>query len=400
MEQKFSFYCVCPWGLEELVAKELAAAGCEAIKPVRAGAFFRADLTAAMRACLTSRLASRILLKVAQDSYQTEEDIYLLACRTHWEEHFTPQETLRLDINAARSPLRSLNYALLRAKDGICDRFEHFQSARPSIDRDNPDIRVFVYVNEYTCTFYLDLCGESLFKRGWRRDKGEAPLKENLAAGLLQLSQWDPQEPLLDPFCGSGTIAIEAASIATNTAPGLYRKFLFENFSDFDKDAWRDLKDDALAERNLYAKPRIFASDISTIVIEKARKNAGLAGFSALMADGRLTFAQKDARQVEPPAATGLIVANPPYGEQSNPKSATAAHLMKDFADNLKHHFAGWRAWLLTSDRSLPREMRLSESRKIPLFNGPLECRFFRFDMVAGSMRRGAAKEESSTEEK
>lgn len=397
MDQKFSFYCVCPWGLEDLLTKELELAGCEDVKPVRAGAFFRADWSAAMRACLTSRIASRILLRLAQDRYESEEDIYLLACRTHWEEHFTPQQSLRLDINAARSPLRSLNFALLRAKDGICDRFEHFQNVRPTIDREHPDIRVFVYVNESTCTFYLDLCGESLFKRGWRRDKGEAPLKENLAAGLLMLSGWNPEEPLLDPFCGSGTIAIEAAGIATNTAPGLYRKFLFENFLDFDKQSWRDIKDDALAARNVYAKPRIYASDISTIVMEKARKNAGLAGYSALMADGRLTFAQQDARSVPSPATKGVIVANPPYGEQSNPKSATAAHLMRDFADNLKHNFAGWSAWLLSSDRNLPREMHLSESRKIPLFNGPLDCRFFRFDMVAGSMRRPQKKDSSTS---
>lgn len=399
MDQKFSFYCVCPWGLEELLAKELQSAGCESVKVVRAGATFRADLSAAMRACLHSRIASRILLRLAQDRYENEEDIYLLACRTHWEEYFSPEQSLRLDINAARSPLRSLNFALLRAKDGICDRFEHFQKVRPSIDRDTPDIRVFVYVNESTCTFYLDLCGESLFKRGWRRDKGEAPLKENLAAGLLLLSGWNCDEPLLDPFCGSGTIAIEAASIATNTAPGLYRKFLFENFLCFDKEAWRDIKDDALAARNTYVKPRIYASDISSIVMEKARKNAGLAGFSALMSDGRLTFAQHDARSVASPARNGLIVANPPYGEQSNPKSATAAHLMRDFADNLKHNFAGWSAWLLSSDRNLPREMHLSESRKIPLFNGPLECRFFRFDMVAGSMRRTIKTDSTRSEQ-
>ena len=243
-------------------------------------------------------------------------------------------------------------------------------------------------MSERFCTFYLDLCGEALFKRGWREDKGEAPLKENLAAALLKLAGWTPDTPLQDTFCGSGTIAIEAAQIACNMAPGLKRHFLFENFADFDKELWQEIKDDALAAVNRSAKVTIAASDISSIVVEKARENARKAGLGALLDDGRLNFKQCDARKAEPATAAGLLISNPPYGEQSNPKSASVAAMMKDVADNLKHHFAGWTAWLLTSDRLLPRQMRLSESRKVPLMNGPLECRFFKFDLVAGSMKR------------
>ena len=332
-------------------------------------------------------------MRLASSDYYDEEDVYNFACRTKWETWFGPDKSIRVDVNSHRSPLKSLDFTLLRIKDGICDRFMHFMNVRPDVDRARPQIRVFAYLDERYCTFYLDLCGEALFKRGWRRDKGEAPLKENLAAGLLRLAGWTPDQPLVDPFCGSGTIAIEAAQIACNMAQGVNRKFLFENFSTFERDVWEEILDDARMAVNRHAKVRIAASDISSIVVQKARENALQAGLSNLIDRGDLTFAQGDARAALPVAESGLVIANPPYGEQSNPKSASVASMMKNVSDNLKRNFAGWTAWLLTSDRTLPRQMRLKESRKIPLFNGPLECRFFRFDLVSGSFRKDAPAE-------
>ena len=388
-----NFYAVCPLGLEELLATELKECGARDIKTVRGGLHFSGSMATAMRACLTSRIASRILMRLASSDYYDEEDVYNFACRTKWETWFGPDKSIRVDINSHRSPLKSLDFTLLRIKDGICDRFMHFMNVRPDVDRARPQIRVFAYLDERYCTFYLDLCGEALFKRGWRRDKGEAPLKENLAAGLLRLAGWTPDQPLVDPFCGSGTIAIEAAQIACNMAPGLNRRFLFENFSTFERDVWEEILDDARMAVNRHAKVRIAASDISSIVVQKARENALQAGLSNLIDRGDLTFAQGDARAALPVAESGLVIANPPYGEQSNPKSASVASMMKNVSDNLKRNFAGWTAWLLTSDRTLPRQMRLKESRKIPLFNGPLECRFFRFDLVSGSFRKDAPAE-------
>ena len=388
-----NFYAVCPLGLEELLATELKECGARDIKTVRGGLHFSGSMATAMRACLTSRIASRILMRLASSDYYDEEDVYNFACRTKWETWFGPDKSIRVDVNSHRSPLKSLDFTLLRIKDGICDRFMHFMNVRPDVDRARPQIRVFAYLDQRYCTFYLDLCGEALFKRGWRRDKGEAPLKENLAAGLLRLAGWTPDQPLVDPFCGSGTIAIEAAQIACNMAPGLNRKFLFENFSTFERDVWEEILDDARMAVNRHAKVRIAASDISSIVVQKARENALQAGLSNLIDRGDLTFAQGDARAALPVAESGLVIANPPYGEQSNPKSASVASMMKNVSDNLKRNFAGWTAWLLTSDRTLPRQMRLKESRKIPLFNGPLECRFFRFDLVSGSFRKDAPAE-------
>src|SRR5690606_24009867 len=166
------------------------------------------------RANLYSRLATRVLVRVAHARVHTEDDILELARQTAWERWFGPEQTLRVDTSAVRSPMKSLQYCNLRAKDGICDRLREREGARPSIDTVRPDARVHLFLDETTATLYLDTSGESLFKRGWRLDKGEAPLRENLAAGLLALSGWDPSQALMDPFCGSGTILIEAAWIA------------------------------------------------------------------------------------------------------------------------------------------------------------------------------------------
>jgi putative N6-adenine-specific DNA methylase len=259
--------------------------------------------------------------------------------------------------------------------------------ARPSIDRTRPDVRVFAFLDTRTVTLYVDLSGEALFKRGWRADKGEAPLKENLAAGLLALSGWTPDAPLLDPFCGSATIAIEAATIAARQAPGLRRGFAFERLKNFDTHAWRRLHDAARGAVRPDASALLRGSDISTGVIAQATENARRAGLEAWLADGRLGFAAHDARSVTPPAPRGMIVSNPPYGERSAPKSATVPRLMSEFGDQLKRQFADWDAWLLSADRDLPRQLRLRETRKTVLYNGPLECRLFRFELVGGAYR-------------
>ena len=216
-------------------------------------------------------------------------------------------------------------------------------------------------------------------------------MKENLAAGLLLLAGWTPERPLLDPFCGSGTIVIEAAQIASKRAPGLARTFAFEKLHGFARKTWQALRDEARARIDDRVHARIAGSDISTRVVAQAVANAELAGLKAWLGDGRLALAARDAREAEPIGAHGMIVTNPPYGEQSNPKSASVPKLMANVGDRLKQSFAGWDAWFLTSDRALPRQMRLAEKRKTVLFNGPIECRFFRFELVEGSYRPRAA---------
>lgn len=396
MSEREEFFAICPRGLETLLGDELRRVGALEVRTEPGGASFAGSLATAYAANLHSRLASRVLWKLARAPYHDEDDVYEFAANLPWEDHISPGQTLRVDLSASRSPLSSLDFATLRVKDGIVDRLRDRTGKRPSIDRSRPAVRVFAYLDASHATLYLDTSGEPLFKRGWRAEKGEAPLKENLAAGLLMLAGWTPDQALLDPFCGSGTLVIEAASMAANRAPGLARRFGFERLKGFDSHAWTKLKDEARAAVNMDAPAVLFGSDISTRVVEVARNNARLAGFEEWLADGRLQLAPGDAREVAAPAETGKIVTNPPYGEQSTPRSASVGSMMKVVADNLKHQFAGWEAWLLTSDRALPRQMRLSETRKVVLFNGPLECRLFRFELVSGQYRdrRAAAKPE------
>lgn len=381
------FFAVCPRGLEPLLADELRSVGARDVATESGGAAFAGTLRTAYAANLHSRIASRVLWQVATADVGGEAALYDAARGIAWEDHFDARQTLRVDLNASRSPLRSLDFATLRIKDAIVDRLRDATGERPSIDRSRPDVRVFAYLAGERLTLYLDLSGEPLFKRGWRAEKGEAPLKENLAAALLMLAGWSADVPLLDPFCGSGTIAIEAALIASRRAPGLNRRFGFESLGGFDRAAWRELNDEAAATIDDSVAARIAGGDISTRIIDTARGNAKLAGLQSWVDDGRLAFAAADARQAQPPAATGMIVTNPPYGEQSAPKSATVPALMRDFGDRMKAAFAGWTAWLLSADRDLPRQMRLHETRKTVLYNGAIECRLFRFEIVAGSYR-------------
>lgn len=381
------FFAICPRGLDGVLADELRALGATHLAPEPGGVGFAGSLATAYAANLHSRIASRVLWQVGRRPYGSEDDVYHAAYAVPWDDHMTPQQTLRVDVNASNSPLRSLEFAMLKVKDGIVDRLRDRRGERPSIDRTRPDVRVFAFLDHEAVTLYLDLSGEPLFKRGWRADKGEAPLKENLAAGLLLLAGWTPAQPLLDPFCGSGTIVIEAACLAARRAPGLNRRFAFERLTSFDAAGWANLKRAAQAQVDDTAAATLVGSDISTRVIEQARANAQLAGLSAWLDDGRLLLRAGDARQMAPPAEHGLIVTNPPYGEQSNPRSASVPKMMGEIGDALKQRFSGWTAWLLTSDRQLPRQMRLAETRKTVLFNGALECRFFRFDLVRGSYR-------------
>jgi len=381
------YFAVCPGGLEAALADELDALGAREVREEGGGVAFNGTRELGYAVNLHSRIASRVLWQVGRRGYTTEQHLYDATQEVRWQDLMSAQQTLRVDVTASRSPLKSLEFAMLRIKDGIVDRLRTLSGARPSIDRQDPDVRVFAYLDQRTVTLYIDLSGEPLFKRGWRADKGEAPLKENLAAGLLALAGWTPEVPLLDPFCGSGTIVIEAATIATRRAPGLNRPFAFERLANFDRAAWRRLKDKALAAVDDTATAQIVGSDISTRVIEQARANARLAGLDAFLGDGRLRLEGCDARTVEPPAEHGMIISNPPYGEQSAPRSSTVPKMMGEVGDRLKAAFPGWHAWFLTSDRQLPRQMRLSETRKPVLYNGALECRFFRFELVGGRYR-------------
>jgi len=378
------FFAPCPRGLESPLAVELAAQGGQYVAPAEGGVAFSGPHELAYHANLESRLASRILWQVAHGRYRNEDDLYKLVHGIEWTKHFRVERTLRVDVAATGSPLASLEFATLKVKDAVCDRFRDDTGKRPSVNKQRPDIRVHAYLAEREATIYLDTSGEALFKRGWRHDADAAPLRENLAAGLIALSGWTPGTPLLDPMCGSGTIAIEAASIAADRAPGLARTFGFQKLAWFDGPAWQRIRQRAHDRVRKAPRARsIFASDIDAHALVQCRGNAATAGVAEW-----IEIAPADLLARTAPAPTGMLIANPPYGVRLDDEAKLAAFYPK-LGDALKQRFAGWTACLLTGDLRLAKLIGLKPSKRTPLYNGNIECRLFRFEIVAGRPVRG-----------
>jgi putative N6-adenine-specific DNA methylase len=375
------YFAPCPRGLEALLADELAAVGANAIRQVPGGAAFEGDLACCYRANLESRLASRILRRVAHGDYAREDDIYRLAREVAWPRLFEVSRSIRVDVNAIRCPLKSLDFLTLRIKDAVCDAFRDATGARPDVNTKSPDVRLAAFLTEREATIYLDTSGEALYKRGFKRAAVEAPLKENLAAGILRLAGWTPEEPLLDPMCGSGTFLLEAAQIALDTAPGLGRGFGFERLLDLDERLWGRMKREARERCRPPSPLRIFGSDLYGDQVRRARENLEAAG----LADA-VQLKQANILELPAPASSGVLVANPPYGARIG-ESDELERFYPSLGDVLKRGFAGWRCYFFSADKALARLIGLRCSRRIPLYNGALECRLYEYRMVAGGLR-------------
>ncbi len=377
-----NFFAPCPRGLEALLAQELAALGATGVETTDGGVHFAGPLQLGYRANLESRIASRILWRLAVAPYRSEDDIYRAALALTWPLWFDVSNTLRVNVSALRCPLKSLDFVTLRIKDAICDAFRSRGGERPSIDTGAPDVRIHAFLTADTLTLYLDTSGEPLFKRGYRSAAGEAPLRENLAAGILRLAGWTPGEPLLDPMCGSGTLPIEAALIALDIAPGTRRSFGFEKLQNFDRKAWDKLKSDTLARERARTALPIYGSDLYGEELKTARANLAAAGLTEV-----ISLKQANLLEISAPAASGVIVTNPPYGVRLGAHEELAQFYPR-LGDALKQKFSGWRAYIFSGDRKLPKLIHLAASKRTPLFNGALDCRLYEFKLVAGSMRR------------
>ncbi|MCP5267698.1 MAG: methyltransferase [Zoogloeaceae bacterium] len=376
-----NYFASCPRGLEPLLAEDLLAAGGQHIKTVPGGATFAGDWPVCYAANLHSRIATRILWRIAARGYRKEEDIYQLALEADWPKWFLPTQTLRVDVTAIKCPLKSLDFITLRIKDAVCDRFRRECNARPSIDTREPDVRVHAFLTADACTLYIDTSGAPLWQRGLRQETVEAPLKENLAAGILRLTGWQPGTPLLDPMCGSGTFLLEAAQMAHNIAPGSRRNFAFERLQGFQKEAWRRQRESALAAEKPIAWAQLYGSDQSRQAIRAATTNFERAGLSEAV-----ELINADILDTEAPKDAGVLVCNPPYGVRLEEQESLAA-FYPQLGTALKRHFAGWNCYFFTADLRMPKLMRLAPSKKTPLYNGALECRLFEIKMVAGSNR-------------
>ncbi|WP_415035560.1 THUMP domain-containing class I SAM-dependent RNA methyltransferase [Azonexus sp.] len=376
------YFAICPRGLETLLQDELAALGAAELKTTHGGVHFSGDWALCYRANLESRLATRVLWHLVTGPYTREDDIYRLAVRQLWPNHFSVANTFRVVTTAIKCPLKSLDFVTLRVKDAVCDRFREDLGERPNVDTRHADVSVHVFLSENTCTLYLDTSGLPLWQRGFRRASVDAPVKENLAAGILRLSGWQPGTPLIDPMCGSGTFLLEAVQIALDRAPGLDRHFAFERLKKFDNESWLAIRAAALARVKQPESLAISGSDQDERAVRAARRNLEEAGFSAWV-----RVEQADLLELAAPAQAGTLIANPPYGERLGEAEALAAFYPK-LGSALKKRWAGWNCFFFTADLRLPKLMGLKPSRKTPLYNGPLECRLFEIRVVAGSNRK------------
>ncbi|MDF7676459.1 THUMP domain-containing protein [Neisseriaceae bacterium ESL0693] len=381
----YALFITCPRGLETILTQELANLGGQKIQSRDGGVAAQGDLATVYRINLYSRVASRVLIQLTHAKFSHEQDIYQIASQIHWPEWFNVNQHFKIHVEGKHARVNSLNFAALKVKDALCDVFRQQHNARPSVEKFHPDVRIHVFIEQDTLAIYLDTSGEALFKRGYRQETGEAPLRENLAAGLLLLAGYDGSQPFLDPFCGSGTLAIEAALIACNRAPGIDRSFGFEQLKNYDAALWSALHQKAQQTQHP-ATVAITGSDIDAGQIKLAQNNARHAEVASY-----IQWQRQDVRDSRPNGTQGILISNPPYGVRLSEIQQLHA-LYPQLGSWLKQYFAGWLIGLFTADRDMPKLMRLSPKRKIPLFNGNLDCRLFLLDMVAGSHRQQEPK--------
>ena len=372
------FFAPCPRGLEAVLSGELQSLGAHHIRATHGGVGFRGPFHLCYQVNLRSRLASRVLWQVFHGSYRNEADIFRAAFSLPWATWFRVDQAIKVKVSAQGCPLKSLDFITLRIKDAVCDAFMKIRGIRPHVDTKVPDIQIHAFLDESHLILYLDTSGEPLFKRGWRCAQGVAPIRENLAAGILHLAGWTEDQFLLDPMCGSGTILIEAGQMAKGVAPGIGRSFAFQKFSNYNIRLWKDLCRKSRDQQKENLAKRIYGCDWDPIAIRDARMNVQTVGL-----DKAITLQIEDALTITPPASSGILVTNPPYGVRVGEHS----ELEKFYpllGDLLKQKFVGWSAYIFTADARLQKLIRLSPSKRVPLFNGDLECRLYEFKLVKG----------------
>lgn len=370
------FFVTCARGLEELVAAELLEIGISGARQERGGVSFSGEQAEGYRACLWLRTASRVLLNLAEFPCASNDELYSGVREIKWEKYLRPEMTLAVDSVLRDSSLTHSGFVALKSKDAIVDAMRDRFGSRPNVDTRNPDLRVNVHLVKNRCSISLDLAGEPLDRRGYRLDRNKAPLRENLAAALVAFSGWKGESPLFDPMCGSGTIVLEAALAASHAAPGLLRdKFGFQSWPDHDPSAWRAMLNEA-RERRLRELPiKLRGYDRSPGAIDMARQNATRAGVSRLV-----TFAPAEFSSFSPSQSPAMIIFNPPYGERMG-EIEELIPLYRTIGDILKQRCAGSTAFILCGNSDLAKHVGLKATRRIPIWNGPIECRLLKYEM-------------------
>jgi putative N6-adenine-specific DNA methylase len=375
--EKREFFVTCAPGLEPLLHDEIRALKLAHVERQVGGVFFTGSLADAWRANLWLRTAVRVLMRVARFPATDADELYHGVQTVDWSEFVLPEGTLVVDAHARDSNLRHTRFLEQRVKDAVVDQLRARSGVRPSVDKDDPDLAIHVHLFRDRCTLLLDTSGGSLHKRGWRRHQGRAPLSETLAAAMVLWSGWDGRAPLIDPFCGSGTILIEAALIAAHIAPGLWReRFGFERWPGHDADRYAEL---VRATRGAAGWPRnlqLLGFDADPAAIAGARQNVAAAGLS-----GKVALEVQEIADFSPRRGwNAWIVSNPPYGERVL-EPARAAALLRSFAAILRERCAGFHVTLLSGHADLPRALGFAQPKRTPLKNGALDCELLDFQI-------------------
>lgn len=366
-------------GLEEVLADELIRLGAADVKVLNRAVSFKGDNTMMYKANLWLRTALKILKPIGTFKARSEVELYNGISQIDWSEYFTVDDTFAIDTMVSSPYFNHSQFVALKSKDAIVDQFREKFNKRPSVDSDNPMIMINIHLTEDECVVSMDSSGDSLHRRGYRLNSTIAPINEVLAAGMILLSGWEGNSNFIDPMCGSGTLPIEAALIAYNIPPGIFRKsFAFENWKDFDSDLFEEIYNDDSDSREF--QHQIIGADISAGAIRIANENAKNAFLT-----NKIKFEVKAFESHYPPEGEGIMIMNPPYGERI--KKNNIQEFYQTIGSQLKRHFSGFDVWIISSNKDALDYIGLHPSKKVTLYNGAIECKYQRFTMYSGSKR-------------
>lgn len=368
------FIAVTSKGLADVLAQELTELGLKVLEKGPAGVTFESNWEGCYRANLELRTATRVLKPILDFPAYQPEELYHNIQKHDFTKYISTRDTFTIDANVRDSSFRDQRFVAMKIKDGIVDQFREKYGERPNIDNENPALRIMVRIAKNQVNVSIDTTGDNLSQRGYREEAGEAPLREHLAAGLVKMTSWDELTVLVDPMCGSGTLLIEAALMAKQIAPGSLRKrFAFQKFSDFKPEVWDKIVTESLSRETQAPGVHFYGFDRDAKVIRMARRNAERAGVEDLV-----TFDVRAVDMLAAPVEKGMMILNPPYGERLG-VTEELKDVYRDLAYTLKRQFKGWTCWLLSGNEELTKALKLKSSRRIPVFNGNIECRWLEY---------------------
>ncbi len=371
------YFATVARGLEAVAAQELEKLGAQDVQPEFAGVSFKGDQALLYRTNLWARTIFRVLVPIRTFPCRSAKQLYKEIQNVNWEEYLDPNDTLAVDCTGGNENLNHSHYTALQVKNAIVDQQRYDSGERSSVDVENPDLRLNLHIREDKGILSLDSSGDSLHRRGYRPAMGLAPLKETLAAAILQMTEWTPQMPFIDPLCGSGTLPIEAGLQALNIAPGLFRgEFGFERWRDFDEDLWEGLLAEAETSQLSSLPAPIHGRDRADEIITQALVNAEKSGL-----EGHLTLMRSELADLEPPTTEpGILICNPPYGIRVG-EEEELRELYQLLGDIFKQRFSGWTAYILTGSKKLSKCVGLRASKRIQVYNGSIPCTLLRYDL-------------------